>query len=108
MDREVLSFRSIGNDPYFNFPKTCIAPGMKFELRITLLSKVESVATVYYCTTLEQSFSETRTIRRPVAQGRNELHFPLTHPELSPAIRLDPLTCPGEFRIEAISLAPMK
>jgi hypothetical protein len=68
-------------------------------------SDVSSMATVYFTdTSAGAGFTEARTARLPVTVGHNRLCFILKHPHLGKTLRLDPLTCPGDFKLANVSL----
>lgn len=106
LDKDALSFRSTGIDPFFLFPKTMIEEGKSYQLEFDMVSDVSSTATVYYTKTTggEGRFAEGQTVRVPVAIGNTRCRFALNGPYLGSKLRLDPLTCTGIFSISCISL----
>ena len=113
LDKPALLFKSTGNDPYFTFPGVNFDAGSSYILEFELESEVLSTASLYFSitnipkgptTAATKIFSEEQVMRRPVAIGSNRLQFILNHSHLGNALRIDPLDCPGTFRIANVSL----
>ncbi|AHX60275.1 hypothetical protein [Aeromonas media] len=104
IDNNSFSFKATGNDPYFISFCQKIMPGKKYILELELVSDVSSTASVYFTVQESVLFSEARTVKSAVTIGNNKLHFKLDAPNLQPYIRIDPLSCMGNFNISNLSL----
>lgn len=106
VDVERGGFRSVGNDPAFVFPNTPLQTGRYF-LELDLMSDVESDVAIYYMCPDSIGYSEDRVLRQPIRVGRNQVSFDLTGLRLGPALRIDPLSARGTFRITGLRLIPV-
>jgi hypothetical protein len=106
IDPDKFSFTSNGSDPQIIFQSANIAANVKYKLKVSLVSAVDSVAKVYFTKSddYDSKFSERNSVAVRVRVGMNQIMFDLSEFSLGSKIRLDPISCPGDFSLSDLQL----
>lgn len=96
--------KSTGSDPQILFSDTLIRSEGSCLLRVKIESKVCGMMQLFIGNASGPIFSEKSSITRPVAVGESIVEFQIGSGGHSNKLRLDPLNCPGEFKIHDIEL----
>ncbi len=99
-----LPLRSRGEDPAVELPEMPRASGMRLVMRIDITSPKATMLQVYYKTSSDRHYTESKSERRSLYKGRNVVFIALPQEELFGRLRLDPGKDTGEYLIHSIEI----
>ncbi len=98
-----IRLQATGNDPYFYLSPSLDTPLQSAMMKIDIDAPIHSILQVFYVTTDQPDYAESRSVRTPVYRGRNTLLVELPS-GVTDRLRIDPGEAPGEYRLYRIEL----
>ena len=99
LGKDILSFKSVGNDPMLFFEDVLFNESACYQLEIKVMSSTDSVLQLFYTTIFDTKLSESKSVKKIVKAGENNLVVEFPAKYLGRRFRLDPLSSVGEFDI---------
>jgi hypothetical protein len=102
-----LVIQALTTDPSIVLPRLTAPHGKGLSVHIRFVSPGATTLQVFYDTKKNGgSWDETRSIRKPTAQGENDITVTITDADFGGGIRIDPGDLKGEYTISLIELRP--
>lgn len=102
--KDALLLRASHTDPQLILPPFSVSPGTIPVCRIDLTAPAPTTLTLFYLTNNTRVYTGKLSITRKLRAGQQQVYIPLTDQEFSGALRLDPGTVTGEYRIHGIEV----
>lgn len=100
---ELPTLDANGSDPQFLLALPPLPENKHWRVRVRLETEHGDTAQLFFAA-LGQEFAEERSVSRAVVPGTNDIAFQLEPESAAIALRLDPGTNPGRYRIHSIAL----
>jgi hypothetical protein len=102
--KDALLLRASHTDPQLILPSFSVSPGTIPTCRIDITSPASTTLTLFYLTNNTRMYTGKLSITRKLRAGQQQVYIQLTDQEFSGALRLDPGTVTGEYRIHGIEV----
>jgi hypothetical protein len=99
-----LPLRARGEDPGVELPEVPHASDMRLILKIDITSPEATMLQLYYKTSSDRHYSESKSRWRSLYKGRNIVFIALPREKLLGRLRLDPGKQPGDYLIHSIEM----
>ena|GEM_PF-918545 len=101
---DALALLATGDDPGVKLPELSYTLGTRLAMRIDITSPDDTTLQVYYMTSPDRQYSESKSIERFLYKGRNLLFITIPQEDLFGQLRLDPGKLPGDYIIHSIEI----
>lgn len=106
---KMATLEATGTDPQLLLPEMIkdrsFSGGMI--LRVSMSSPVESSMQLFYKTSQDRTYTESKSVCVPVHRGLNQVNISLVGVDVAGQLRLDPAGAPGTYSIEKITSIPV-
>ena len=100
IDEDGVAFLATGDDPYIILPRLDFLP-KRVRILLDINLAKEAIVQLYYQTNGSNEFSEQSSLKKTLSPGRHSIEWTLEE-MLNGAIRLDPGSQPGPYRIHKL------
>ena len=97
-----VHFACTGKDPMILLPPIPVQGAGCYMMHVAVVSSVSSVFQLFFSDT--DHFTETRSVRLPIKEGRNDLYLPFDVEGEKLYLRIDPIIGHGDIALEALEV----
>jgi len=99
-----IVLRSVGSDPQIMLPDFSAQPEMSYVMLIDITPPANTELQVFYTTSDSSDFTEDRSYRFCLIEGRNEVYVSLKDHPFGGKLRIDPGMLPGDYLLHRLEI----